>query len=181
MSIATLLVACQGSPPAKEFDAKDVVAAGNLGVEYGQHMQKLGARMVEHGQASGDQAWIDDGQHWVIDGKRMGEIGESTLKLGQSMRGNPIKAQDVDINKIRVQGLGLISDGKAFVEHSKIMVELTALLKRRAEDSSAQSLSQDIADSEEQAKRMSQTGEQLVKSGEALVNFADSLSKSIGR
>lgn len=179
--VAVLLAFAACQPPARAFDAKDVVAAGNFAIEYGQKMQRLGARMIEHGQATNDPSWIGDGQHWVIDGKRMIEIGESALKLGQSMQGNPVKAQEVDISKVRAQGQGLISEGKAFAEHGKVMVELTELLKHRAEASGDQRLMEDAAESSHWSERMRDIGEQLTNSGHALVGFADTLGKSIGR
>lgn len=181
--IAVLLAvaACQNRPVAGEFDGKGIVATGTTAVGHGRQMQELGARMVEHGQAINDQSWTADGQHWVVDGKRMVEIGEGAIKLGQSMRGNPVKAQEVDIDKVRIQGQGLIASGKSFLEHGAVMVELSDLLKRHAETSSDQRLAQDVADSADRAKRMSETGEYLLKSGQELVDFADTLARSIGR
>jgi len=129
------VAACQSTPPARAFDPKDVVAAGNQAIEHGQAMQQLGARMVTHGQALADPSWVGDGQHWIADGNTMVAIGERTVKLGQSLANNPIKAQEVDINQVKAQGLGVISDGQALVEHGKVMTELSNLLKRRADAS----------------------------------------------
>lgn len=61
------------------------------------------------------------------------------------------------------------------------MLELTDVLKRRAENSGDQRLVQDVADSADRAKRMSQSGQQLVQSGQQLVDFASGMAKSIGR
>jgi len=181
VALVAATVGCRSEPPAREFDAKNVVEAGNMAIEHGQKMQELGARMVEHGQVVNDQSWIADGQHWVVDGKRMVEAGQSAVRLGQSMRGNPIKAREVDIDQLRVQGQGLILDGQTFVEHGKIMVELTEVLKRRAENSGDQRLAQDVADSADRAKLMGQSGEQLVQGGQQLIDFASGMAKSIGR
>jgi hypothetical protein len=118
-----------------------VSSAGNQAIEHGQGMQQLGARMVSHGQAIGDNSWAGDGhQHWIADGNTMVMIGERTVKLGQSLANNPIKAQEVDINQVRAQGQGVIVDGQALVEHSKVMVELSDLLKRRTGASGDQPL-----------------------------------------
>jgi hypothetical protein len=184
LSVVTLLVgvaACQNTPTARAFDPKDVVAAGNQAIEHGRAMQQLGARMVSHGEALGDQSWVGDGQHWIADGNTMVAIGERTVKLGQSLASNPIKAQEVDINQVRAQGLGLISDGQALVEHGKVMTELSDLLKRRTDASGDQPLAQDVAEAQAGALSMGQTGQQLVAGGQQLVDFADSLARSIAR
>ncbi len=184
LSMVTLLgsvAACQSTPPARAFDPKDVVAAGNQAIEHGQAMQQLGARMVTHGQALADPSWVGDGQHWIADGNTMVAIGERTVKLGQSLANNPIKAQEVDINQVKAQGLGVISDGQALVEHGKVMTELSDLLKRRTDASRDQPLAQDVADAQAGALRMGQTGQQLVTGGQQLVDFANTLARSIGR
>jgi hypothetical protein len=184
LSMATLLVgfgACQNGPAARAFDPKDVVAAGNLAIEHGRAMQQLGARMVSHGEALADQSWVGDGQHWVADGNTMVQIGERTVKLGQSLASNPIKAQEVDIDQVRAQGMGVVSDGQALVEHGKVMTELSDLLKRRSNASGDQPLAQDVADAQASAQRMAQTGQQLVAGGQQLIAFADTLARSIGR
>ena len=184
LSMVTLLgsvAACQSTPPARAFDPKDVVAAGNQAIEHGQAMQQLGARMVTHGQALADPSWVGDGQHWIADGNTMLAIGERTVKLGQALANNPVSAREVDINQVRAQGQGVIADGQALVEHGKVMTELTDLLKRRADASGDQALAQDVADAQAGAVRMGQTGQQLVAGGQQLVDFADTLTRSIGR
>ncbi len=77
------------------------------------------------------------------------------MKLGQSLANNPIKAQEVDINQVKAQGLGVISDGQALVEHGKVMTELSDLLKRRTDASGDQPLAQDVADAQAGALRIS--------------------------
>jgi hypothetical protein len=184
LAVVTLLVgvaACQSTPPARAFDPKDVVAAGNQATDHGRAMQQLGARMVSHGDALGDPSWVGDGQHWIADGNTMVAIGERTVKLGQSLANNPISARDVDINQVRAQGQGVIVDGQALVEHGKVMTELSDLLKRRADASGDQPLAQDVADAQASALRMGETGQQLVTGGQQLVDFADKLARSIGR
>src|SRR6266496_6278648 len=180
-SMVTLLgsvAACQSTPPARAFDPKDVVAAGNQAIEHGQAMQQLGARMVTHGQALADPSWASDGQHWIADGNTMVAIGERTVKLGQSLANNPISAREVDINQVRAQGQGVILDGQALVEHGKVMTELSDLLKRRADASGDQPLAQDVADAQTGALHMAQAGQQLVTGGQQLVDFADTLARS---
>lgn len=179
--LVVLGASCQSEPAAKEFDAKDVVAAGNIAIEHGQKMQQLGASMIEHGRSINDEGWINDGQHWVIDGKTVVDMGSGAVKLGQSMRGNPVKAREVDIDQVKVQGEGLIAQGQALVEHGKVMVELTGVLQRHAQTNGDKRLDQDVVDSGEQAKQMSSVGDQLVRSGQQLVGFADGMAKSIGR
>jgi hypothetical protein len=184
LSVVTLLVgvaACQSAQPARAFDPKDVVSAGNQAIEHGRAMQQLGGRMVSHGEALGDASWVGDGQHWIADGNTLVAIGERTVKLAQSLANNPIKAQEVDINQVRAQGLAVVSDGQALVEHAKVMSELSDLLKRRTDASRDQPLAQDIADAQAEALRMGQTGQQLVTSGQRLVDFVDSLARSIAR
>jgi len=144
-------------------------------------MQQLGARMVSHGEVVGDPSWIGDGQHWIADGNGMVAIGERTIKLGQSLANNPIKAQEVDINQVRAQGMGVISDGQALVEHARVMSELSDLLERRTKSTGDQPLAQDIADAQASSLRMGETGQQLVAGGQQLVDFADTLARSIGR
>jgi hypothetical protein len=183
-SVVTLLggvAACQSTPPARAFDPKDVAAAGNQAIDHGREMQQLGGRMVSHGDALGDPSWVGDGQHWIADGNTLVAIGERTVKVGQSLANNPIKAQEVDLNQVRAQGLGVISDGQALVEHGKVMSELSDLLKRRTDASVDQPLAQDVADARAEALRMGQTGQQLVTGGQQLVDFADALARSIAR
>jgi hypothetical protein len=183
-SVVMLLVgvaACQTTPPTRAFDPKDVAAAGNQAIDHGRAMQQLGGRMVSHGEALGDASWVGDGQHWIADGNTMIAIGERTVKLGQSLAVNPIKAQEVDLSQVRAQGQGVISDGQALVEHGKVMSELTDVLNRRTNASGDQPLAQDVADARAGATRMGQTGQQLVTGGQQLVDFADSLARSIAR
>jgi hypothetical protein len=184
LSMASMLIAggaCQSRPPARAFDPKDLATAGNQAIEHGRAMQQLGARMVSHGQGLGDQSWVGDGQHWIADGNNMVAVGERTLKLAQSLSVNPIKAQEIDINQVRAQGLGVISDGQALVEHGKVMVELSELLERHLDASADQTLRQDVAEARAGAERMGQTGQQLVTGGQQIVDFADTLARSIGR
>ena len=108
-------------------------------------------------------------------------IGERTVKLGQSLANNPISAREVDINRVRAQSQGVIVDGQALAEHGKVMTELNELLKRRADASGDQPLAQDVADAQAGALRMAQTGQQLVAGGQQLVDFADTLARSIAR
>ncbi len=184
LSVLALVVGvagCQSTPPARAFDPKDVVVAGNQASEHGRAMQQLGTRMVSHGEALGDPSWVGDGQHWIADGNTMLAIGERTVKLGQALANNPVSAREVDINQVRAQGQGVIADGQALVEHGKVMTELSDLLKRRADASGDQPLAQDVADAQAGAVRMGQTGQQLVAGGQQLVDFADTLTRSIGR
>jgi len=173
--------ACQSGPPARAFDPKDVAAAGNQAIVHGRAMQQLGTRMVTHGQALADPSWVADGQHWIADGNNMVAIGEGAVKLGQSLSVNPISAQEVNINQVRAQGLGVISNGQALAEHGKVMVELSDLLARRVDASSDLPLAQDVAEARQAARRMADTGQQLVTGGQQLVDFADMLARSIGR
>jgi hypothetical protein len=184
LALIALLVgtaACRNEPPAREFDPKDVLAAGSQAIEHGQDMQQLGARMVDHGQAINDPGWVSDGQHWIADGNSLVETGERAVKLGQSLRGNPVTAREVDLYQVRAEGLGLISAGQALVDHGKVMIEFSELLRRRAEAGGDPRLAQDVADSSDRAQRMGQSGQQLVASGQQLVDFADTLAKSLGR
>jgi hypothetical protein len=184
LGVVALLVgvaACQSTPAARAFDPKDVTSAGNQAIEHGREMQQLGARMVSHGEALGDPTWVGDGQHWIADGNNMVAIGERTVKLGQSLANNPVKTQEVDINQVRAQGLGVLSDGQALAEHGKVMIEFSDLLKRRTDLSGDQALAQDVADARPGAMAMEQTGQQLMMGGQQLVDFADSMARSIGR
>jgi hypothetical protein len=61
------------------------------------------------------------------------------------------------------------------------MTELSDLLERRTDASGDAPLAQDVADAQAGALRMGQTGQQLVTGGQQLVDFADTLARSIGR
>lgn len=176
--------------------------------ESGQAMQQAGGAIERHGQAmlddgrrTGDQDLIAHGEHWLRDGQQMvqggqwmaqnptapGSLVSSPAELreqgnwteltrnAQAMIHDPSKARGVNIEALRWNGLAMRGEGQNMIDHATIMAEDVELMLQRhgLQGQAATDLRQAV-------EVMRQAGSHLKENGQAMMDYADRLRRSMG-
>lgn len=174
----------------------------------GQAMQDSGAAIERHGQAmlddgrrTGDQDLTAHGEHWIRDGQQMvqggqwmtnnptapGSLVSSPVELreqgnwteltknAQAMIHDPSKARGVNIEALRWNGLAMRGEGQNMIDHAAIMAEEVELMVQRHGLQG-----QAAADLRRAVEVMRQAGGHLKQNGQAMIDYADRLRRSMG-
>lgn len=164
-------------------------------------MRTHGQAMLAEGQQTGDQDLLAHGEHWVRDGhtlsqrarwlamdplapsslvtspaelSQQGSWGELT-RTAAAMLHDPNRARAVDLEALRWNGLAMQAEGRMMAEHGQLMVEETELMVARHQlDELA------AADLRQAAQAMREVGGHLQGNGQAMIDYADRLRRSLG-
>ncbi len=158
--------------------------------------------MLREGQRTGDQDSIARGEHWLRDSQDLeqrsrwlamnptapgsllaspselatqGNWGELT-RTAQAMLHDPEGARSaVDLEALRWNGLAMRAEGRLMSEHGRIMAEEAEIMVERhgLEDQAADDLRQ-------AAMSLQQVGGYLERNGQAMIDYADRLRRSLG-
>jgi len=176
--------------------------------ESGQAMQRAGALMHGHGQAmlaegqrTGDQDLIARGEHWLRDGgvlvqggrwmamnptapgslvsspselAAQGSWGELT-RTTHEMLHDPSRAREIDLEALRWNGLAMRGQGRNIIEHGRLMAEeVELMIPQHGLDGQAAN------DLRQAAATMQRVGGYLEQNGQAMIDYADRLRRSLG-
>lgn len=176
--------------------------------ESGRAMQEAGAKMQAHGQAmldegrqKGEQDLIAHGEHWLRDAQQLmqggqwmamnptapGSLVSSPAELreqgnwtelnrnAQAMIHDPSKARGVSIEALRWNGLAMRGEGQSMLDHATIMAEeAQVMVERHGLQGQA------AADLRQAVEVMRQAGGHLKENGQAMMEYADRLRRSMG-
>lgn len=168
----------------------------------GEAMQRHGQQMLDDGRATGDQDLIRLGEHWLADGRQLVQRGEwlamtpthpgsllvSPTELRASgswaeltrrtreMVHDPSGAREIDIEALRLNGAAMQAEGRLMTEHGRQMADEVALLValHGLDAAAADELRASTA-------AMERTGAGLEANGNAMVDYADQIARSIGK
>lgn len=167
----------------------------------GAVMQSHGQTMLAEGQRSGDQDLTAHGQHWLNDGlvlaqrgqwlamnplapsslvsspaelSRQGNWGELT-RAAEAMLHDPSRARGVDLEALRWNGLAMRAEGQNMADHGRVMVEEAEVMVTRH-----QLQGQAAADLLQAAQTMREVGGHLTGNGQAMIDYAERLRRSLG-
>lgn len=167
----------------------------------GQVMQTHGQAMLAEGQRTGDQELVAHGEHWLRDGQtlsqraewlamnplapsslvtppgelsKQGSWGELT-RTAAAMLHDPSRARAVDLEALRWNGLAMQAEGRMMAEHGQIMAEeAEVMVVRHRLDGQA------AADLRQAAQTLRGVGSHLEGNGQAMIDYADRLRRSLG-
>lgn len=167
----------------------------------GQVMQTHGQAMLAEGQRTGDQEQIAHGEHWLRDGQALSQRAEwlamnplapsslvtSPAELSRqgswgelpqtalAMLHDPSRAREVDLEALRWNGLAMRAEGRTMAEHGQIMAEeAEVMVARHGLDGQA------AADLRQAAQTLREVGGHLEGNGQAMIDYADRLRRSLG-
>jgi hypothetical protein len=175
--------------------------------ESARAMQRAGETMQAHGQAmadeaarTGDRDLAARGEHWRRDGQALlqgagwmamnptaaGSLAASPAELAtqgslgalnqgaQAMLHDPRGAREVDLEALRWNGLSMRAEGQNMAEHGRLMVDDVDLVVARHDLAG-----QTAADLRGAALTMQEVGARLQRNGQAMVDYADQLRRSM--
>ena len=167
----------------------------------GDAMQAHGRAMLDEGRRSGDQDFETHGEHWLRDVQALvqggqwmamnptapgslvsapgelaaqGSWGELT-RTAQAMLHDPSRARSTDLEALRWNGRAMSAEGRTMAEHGRVMVE-------EAEEMVARHglVGEAGADLVHAAAAMQRVGGDLEQNGQAMIDYADRLRRSLG-
>jgi len=167
----------------------------------GRTMMAHGQAMLAEGQRTGDQELVAHGEHWLRDGQALSQRAEwlamnplalsslatSPGELSQqeswgeltrtaaAMLHDPSRARAVDLEALRWNGLAMQAEGRMMAEHGRLMLEEAELMVARH-----QLDGQAAADLRQAAQTMREVGSHLEGNGQAMIDYADRLRRSLG-
>ncbi len=169
----------------------------------GTLMQSHGQAMRDDGQRTGNQSLIAHGDHWLRDGLTLIQGGQlmantnpvppSTLhpasgdsgvtagdlvelnRAAQAMVIDP-KASSVNPDTVRWVGLAMRGEGQTMIEHARVMTEeIDVMIAQNM-------LAGPDGDALRQAAQtLRDVGGRVTQNGQAMVDYADRLNRSLGK
>jgi hypothetical protein len=167
----------------------------------GMTMQRHGQAMIAEGQRTGDDVLVAHGWHWLSDGEALVQRGQWLLmdplapsslvtppaelsaqdawgelpRTAQAMLHDPSRAREIDLEALRWNGLAMRAEGHNMAEHGRVMAEAVELMvaRRQLEAQAATELRQ-------AAQALREVGGHLTQNGQAMIDYADRLRRSIG-
>ena len=97
------------------------------------------------------------------------------IRNAQAMFHNPQQAGAADLNALRWNGQGMVSEGQNMAEHGRIMAEEVEVMVKEEQ------LSQAAADELRQAAQViRQAGSHLTQNGQIMIDYADRQQRALG-
>jgi hypothetical protein len=164
-------------------------------------MQTHGQAMLDQGQRTGDQDLIAHGEHWLRDGQALAQGGQwmamnptapgslvsspselaaqgnwgQLTRTAQEMLHDPSRARSIDLEALRWNGLAMRAEGRNMAEHGALMIEEVQLMSARhgLDVRAASELSEAVM-------TMQVVGGHLEQNGQAMIDYADRLRRTMG-
>jgi hypothetical protein len=199
--VAFALVARAARPGVEQPHLASMQESASALAAGGSTMVAHGQAMLAEGQRTGDQDLVAHGEHWVRDGQALsqrarwlamdplapsglvtspaelsqqGSWGELT-QTAAAMLHDPSRARAVDLEALRWNGLAMQAEGRMMAEHGQLMVEEAELMVARHGLAG-----QVAADLRQAAQAMREVGAHLQGNGQAMIDYADRLRRSMG-
>lgn len=167
----------------------------------GTAMQAHAQTMVDQGRRAGDQSLVAYGERWQRDGQDMVRRGQEMeanptapgslhatrgdleaqaswdelSRTAQAMLHDPGRARAADLEALRWSGLAMRSEGENMAEHGQLMADEIALMVAQHKLDAAVE-----AGLRQAAETLRAVGGHLQQNGQAMVNYADRLRRSMG-
>jgi hypothetical protein len=167
----------------------------------GAAMQAHGRAMADEGRRTGEQDQITFGEYWLQNGQSLAQGGQwmamnpvapgnlltppgalanrgswdELARTSAAMLHDPGNAGSVDLEELRWNGEAMRAEGRNMAEHGRLMNEEVDLMagRHRLDDQAA-------ADLRRAAQTMLTVGDHLAQNGQAMVDYADRLRRSMG-
>ena len=165
-------------------------------------MQTHGQAMLDEGQRTGDQELIAAGEHWLTDGQQLSQRAQwlvmdplspgslivppsqlsqqgnwgALIQTSQAMVHDPSQARTpTDMEALRWNGMSMQAEGRAMADHGRAMADqVDSMSARHVLDS------QTVLSLRHAAQTMQTVGGGLEQNGQALLDYADRLRRSLG-
>jgi hypothetical protein len=195
------LVAAAARPVAGQPHLVSMATSAEAMWQAGTVMYAHGQAMLADGKSAGNEDLVTRGEHWLRDGEALlqgshwlamnptapgslvstpselaaqGSWGELN-RTAQAMLHDPSRARAFDLKALRGNGLAMRSDGQNMAEHGRVMAEEVDLMATR------HPLPSEAAPELRQAAQaMVEVGGHLEKNGQAMMDYAGRLGRSIG-
>jgi hypothetical protein len=165
-------------------------------------MQAHGQAMLDEGQRTGDQELIAAGEHWLTDGQQLSQRAQwlvmdplspgsltvppsqlsqqgnwgALIQTSQAMVHDPSQARTpTDMEALRWNGLSMQAEGRGMADHGRAMADQIDTMSARHVLDSQTALSLRHA-----AQTMQTVGSELEQNGQAMLDYADRLRRSLG-
>ncbi len=165
-------------------------------------MQTHGQAMLDEGQRTDDQDLIAAGELWLTDGQQLSQRAQwlvmdplspgslivppsqlsqqgnwgALIQTSQAMVHDPSQARTpVDMEALRWNGLSMQAEGRGMADHGRAMADqIDAMSARHVLDS------QTVLSLRHAAQTMQTVGGELEQNGQAMLDYADRLRRSLG-
>ncbi len=150
-----------------------------------------GAAMMDHGRRLAAAArlstdpnrdhWIADGEHMVADGAGLIALAERLRSAARLLGGHPTSRAEVDLSMIFGEAAALIAEGRGAIDHGRAMVDHANVMVALARQPMSGITEADAALMAEDAPKIIDAGERVMRIGMTLRAFADQMRRSLGR
>ena len=204
VSGAIIVASRSGDEPTEAVARPQIISmeeSGRAMEAAGATMQRHGQAMLDEGRQKGDQDLIAHGEHWLRDAQQLSQGGQwmamnptapgnlvsspaelreqgnwtELTKNAQAMIHDPSKARGVNIEALRWNGLAMRGEGQNMVDHATIMAEEVELMVQRHGQQG-----QAATDLRQAVEGMRRSGGHLKENGQAMMDYADRLRRSMG-
>lgn len=168
--------------------------SGTAMQQAGLTMQNQGQAIVEEGRRQGSQSLVTHGEHWLKDGQELVKRGQlmaadptatsslqstqrdlaaqgnwnTLVNASKAMAHNPAQVGSINLEALRWDGQGMVSEGQNMAEHGQVMAgEVDVMVKLgQLAGPAAQDLRQ-------AAQVMREVGFHLAETGQEMIDYAD--------
>lgn len=206
IAVALLLVSYSvvgraAAPAPEPPHLVSMAESGRTMQQAGDAMQAHARAMVDEGRRTGDGALVAYGERWLRDGQDMVRRGQAMEedptapgslhatrgdleaqaswdalnRTAQAMLHDPGKARVSDLEALRWSGLAMRSEGENMAEHGQLMADEVALMVAQHKLGEAAA-----AELRQAAETLRAVGAHLQQNGQAMVDYADQLRRSMG-
>lgn len=178
MALPLLALSCKTQ--AAPYSSKEMEAAAGSVLEYAERLVVHGSAMKAKGEQLGDAHWVEDGLHLIDDGQEMKELGGQMLRTANSLAINPVTARRVDLDRAIADGEIIIREGQLLQRHAGFMVEHAEDLVERTQQPGHEEFRAEAEALMGLSQRMKELGQEVISAGEAHVELAQRIKRSIG-
>lgn len=138
-----------------------------------------GERMIEIGQAEGQDLWIEQGTNLLAEARRLESAADQIRAIVRD-KGILRGGSGVDIYRLRADGRTLQEAGEAIIEHGSAFAVTADEMIRQAQQLGSSELAHGAERMRLAADEMLAAGRGVVSAGQPLLNEADQLERSLG-
>ncbi len=178
---AVVLIGDSGSGMSSE---PDVAGSGMSSVagDLERHADQLtehASVMIEAGQESGRDAWIEKGTELLGEARRLQALADQITRTRRDLILFPPDGA-VDIYRLRADGRVLVTAGEELTERGQSMRSEAETMIREADDAGRPDLANAAEGLKEAAETMIGDGRLVSSAGQPLVDEANNLDRSLG-
>lgn len=187
--------------PNDELHLTTMEESGAAMQQAGQVMLTHGQSMLDEGRRTQNQSLISHGEHWLTDGQLLVQRGQAMganplassslqssqpdlakqgnwnelIRNTQAMVHNPKQLGATDLNALRWNGQGMVSEGQNMAEHGRIMTEEVEVMVKQEQLSPTMAL-----ELQQATQIIGQVGSHLTQNGQVMIDYADLQKRNLG-